>query len=327
MLGFFSVIHGILKAAPTRPKDLKRDRLGEIKKFLDELFQGRSSIKRYSWVDKEGNRMDSVGTVNWSFFEKCLTKEQLAVFRAFSRIAYYLPHEPIYDFLKYHDWDLKKKPIKNENDYIEFGGYMYGSIIDTVLFVYCHKTNQWLDNYGAATEYLFERVKKVGMVCVNSYFTFISKGLIYSNPFLLQCYFLIRTSVNIFADSLIKGRTHIPINYFEQDEHKWLTEEQNPFEVDDDVLKKCTDKLIIIYKKLVNEAINVLDFLPDDLQAIAVTLICAFQYVAKAISENTVYEVHLNISRTKLISIILTGIYFGNINWLRAKPKPEKEYW
>lgn len=331
IFGFISAIHNMMTdALQIQSKESKEKCLNEIKKFLDEIFQGRNRINRFSWVDKEGNRMDSVGEVDWAYFEKCLTKEQLAIFRAFSRIAYYLPHEPIYDLLKYYDWDLKKRAIKNESDFMEFGNYVYGCIIDTGLFLYCYKTNQWLDNFGAATEYLFERIRKLGIVCIKLLLPEINIGRRLMSLFkfsILQCYFLLTTCLNIFSDSLTAGRCYIPTNYFQKDEYMWLTEEQNPFEVDDEVLKQCTDRLIISYRKLINDAINSFELLPNHLQAFAVSVVCIAQNIAQVISDNSVYEINVNISKTKLLSIGLTGIYFGNIDWLHVKPKPEKQHW
>lgn len=82
-----------------------------------------------------------------------------------------------------------------------------------------------------------------------------------------------------------------------------------------------------IYKKTINEAINAFELLPGDLQVYTVTAISVAQYIAQVISNNSVYEINVNVSKTKLISIILNGLYFGSIRWLQVKEKPEKQHW
>lgn len=164
IFGFLTVTDDMIDNSTSR--DTKKVCLHDIKKFLLALFDGRCSKNRFKWVNKAGTPVYSIDKIDWKYFEDRLAKEQLAIFRAFSRIADYLPHEPFYGMLEHwKDWDVQEKVIKNEQDLVEFGSKVYGCVTDVIIYTYYHKTNQSPDGFGPTTEFLCEQIRRLSAVC------------------------------------------------------------------------------------------------------------------------------------------------------------------
>lgn len=143
----------------------KRLQLSVIKAFINAIFAGRHSINRFKWLETSDDAANSVDKLNWNYFEERLTKHELAIFRAFSRIACYLPHEPFYDLLAdWTEWDVEEMIVRNEDDLIAFGSKAYGCISDVMIFTYCRKRNVWPDNFGPATEHMLENIRRLTVV-------------------------------------------------------------------------------------------------------------------------------------------------------------------
>lgn len=140
-------------------KAKKQQRIEVIYKFLDQLFSNRKITSEYCW-----EVISPQPEIDWEYFESVLTHEQLCSFRAVSRIAYYLPQEPFYEFQDCLEWDINGHCVQNENDLIEYGKYGVSSATTLIAFVLCHKSNQWPDRMGPMSRFMIENVRKMGTV-------------------------------------------------------------------------------------------------------------------------------------------------------------------
>lgn len=140
--------------------ELKKERVRVILEFLDQLFSNRTITAEYCW---KTNGSDPV--IDWKYFEKQLTAEQLCSFRAIARIAYYMPQEPFYELVEGYKWDIDGRPVLNENDLIEYSKYVASSVATLCTFVFCHKSYKWPDKMGPKCRSMLENARKMGLVC------------------------------------------------------------------------------------------------------------------------------------------------------------------
>lgn len=165
------IIYGFLFAADdmidnSTSKESKKIRFHDIKKYFAALFDGRYGKSRFKWVEKAGTPKNAFDRIDWNYFEKRLSGEELAIFKAFSRIASYLPHEPFYGFLEsWNDWDIEGRIVQSEQDLVEFGSKAYGCGSDLTIYTYYYKMNQSPDDFGPTMEYVCEQMWKFGAVC------------------------------------------------------------------------------------------------------------------------------------------------------------------
>lgn len=139
--------------------ELKKERLKVILEFLDQLFSNRRIKSEYCW---ETNSSDP--NIDWKYFERQLSIEQLSAFRAIGRIAYYMPQEPFYELAEGYKWDIDGRVVLNENDLIEYSKYVASSVATLCTFVFCHKSYQWPDNMGPKCRSMLENARKMGLV-------------------------------------------------------------------------------------------------------------------------------------------------------------------
>lgn len=140
--------------------ELKKERVRTILKFLDQLFANRRITSDYCWEVTTSSDV----TIDWKYFEKQLTNEQIASFRAIARIAYYMPQEPFYELVEGYKWDIDGRAVLNENDLIEYSKYVASSVATLCSFVFCHKSYQWPDRMGPKCKSMLENARKMGMV-------------------------------------------------------------------------------------------------------------------------------------------------------------------
>lgn len=139
--------------------ELKKERVRTILEFLNQLFANRRVTTEYCWQTNE-----SEPVIDWKYFEKQLTHEQLCSFRAIARIAYYMPQEPFYELIEGYKWDIDGRAVLNENDLIEYSKYVASSVATLCTFVFCHKSYQWPDDMGPKCRSMLENARKMGLV-------------------------------------------------------------------------------------------------------------------------------------------------------------------
>lgn len=139
---------------------LKKEGVKIIVEFLDQLFANRRITSEYCWELMKGAKCN----IDWKYFEKHLTKEQAASFRAISRISYYMPQEPFYELVDGYNWDTVGRAVHNENDLIEYSKCVASSVATLCIFVFCYKSSRWPDQMGAKCRSMIENARKMGVV-------------------------------------------------------------------------------------------------------------------------------------------------------------------
>lgn len=117
----------------------RKKRLWELyQRFLDELFADRKS-------DFDVNRTPREAKIDWAPYERELTDEKIAIFRALARIAYYLPAKPFYEMFEAGRWDLEGKTIQSLDDLKLYSYLVSGS--NAALCVYATIYRDYNDEY------------------------------------------------------------------------------------------------------------------------------------------------------------------------------------
>lgn len=155
-------------------KEERRKQLNIITKFLDQLFSNRVSKGYFNWHIKEGSSNDVAALVDWNYFKENLTIEQLAAFRAISRITYYLPQKPFYELIEGYNWDIEGRLLKDEEDLKLYSSYVASSVATLCTFIVCKRSNYWPDNFGPKCESMIEHARNMGMVRRNRLKFFIT---------------------------------------------------------------------------------------------------------------------------------------------------------
>lgn len=138
--------------------------LNIIIKFLDQLFGDRVTTSVFVWHKNVVDNPKFSDGIDWDYFKEHLTVEQLASFRAVSRIAHYLPQEPFYELMEGYKWDIESRPVKNEDDLKLYSSYVASSVATLCTFIVCTKSNRWPDNFESKCLNMIEHARHMGMV-------------------------------------------------------------------------------------------------------------------------------------------------------------------
>lgn len=144
----------------------RREKLSIINKFLDQLFADRGNRK---WTYDVPTKMDprKKPKINWKDFTCCLSKDELAAFRALTHIVYYLPSEPFYELARGYSWDIEDKIVETESDLLEYSSYVASSIGILCTFVMCYKSGKFPNGVTDDHIAMVERAKEMGQVRFN----------------------------------------------------------------------------------------------------------------------------------------------------------------
>lgn len=140
----------------------KKQRMHVIYTFLDQMFSNRKITSEYCWQVIHGAPQP---IIDWPYFERVLSHEQLCAFRSIARIAYYMPQEPFYELMEGYEWDIAGRYVQNEKDLIEYSKYVASSVATLCTFVFCHKSYKWPDRMGPKCRSMLENARKMGLVC------------------------------------------------------------------------------------------------------------------------------------------------------------------
>lgn len=128
-----------------------------FKKFIVELFSDRKS-------DTEIKIKPYEVKIDWAQYQTALTDKELSVFRALSRIAFYLPRRMFDDLFSVSDWDIESRVYKNEEDlllYIDKGNGSYCKLCMYVMMYRCDNDKyELVENY----DHVFECSRIMGLV-------------------------------------------------------------------------------------------------------------------------------------------------------------------
>lgn len=100
--------------------------------FLDEVFADRQS-------DYHVNDRPRPVNVDWTKYRAVFTDEEMACYRAFSRIAFYTPRKHYYDLLDGYRWDIARTASRTEDDLKLYSYQVGGSYGELCVYVMMYK--------------------------------------------------------------------------------------------------------------------------------------------------------------------------------------------
>lgn len=114
--------------------------------FIKELFSDRKS-------DTEVRARPYETKIDWIKYQTKLTKTQMSVFRAFSRIAFYMPRKSLNHQFLCFKWDVEGRLYKNEDDILEYADLVLGSctgeLCTYILMYRCNNAKyELIENYS-----------------------------------------------------------------------------------------------------------------------------------------------------------------------------------
>ncbi|XP_031631815.1 bifunctional lycopene cyclase/phytoene synthase-like [Contarinia nasturtii] len=262
--------------------EFKNEQVQIMTKFLNQLFSNRKIISKYCWTT-----ISSSPIIDWKYFETQLTDEQLSSFRAFARIAYYLPQELLEELIDGYKWDAIGKAVLHEGDLFEYSKYVSSSTASLCTFVLFHKTCKWADNMGPKCRYMLENNRKIGLV--------------------IQ---IIHMSRDIIVDSEELGRCYIPKIYLKADEWNLLVNERKPHKIPNAKLKQFAEKMLDVADNLCENDNTGIKLLPTECQRTVLAVLEIYKAIGKRIRTNPHFEIKTFLSKFEPIYIILKCLYF-----------------
>lgn len=130
-----------------------------MRKFLDQAFGNRKVIGHLKWKETKTKQQK----IDWKYFAKYLSEEDLAVFKCFAQIVYYLPQEPFYELLSGFESDFLRRVRKDKADLIEYATNL-SSILTPFLFICCNRCECWPDDTIKNFDSIFEKTRIVALV-------------------------------------------------------------------------------------------------------------------------------------------------------------------
>lgn len=127
-----------------------------LRKYLDELVNDRNQAK---WDYDLGCEIDASRKLNidWNYYQNVLPAEKFAAFRAFSKIAYYMPSKSLDQLYNGYVWDAKNEEFQTQHDMLNFDygiGPATGVMGFTVMWYKSgHQPNGLEENQLKAIEY------------------------------------------------------------------------------------------------------------------------------------------------------------------------------
>lgn len=147
-------------------KEAKLEMLAVTREFLDHLYQGYPTTKESLWklIYQSNDFKKSAVLIDWQYFEKKLSVEQLSVFRSFTKIFWYIPRDVLDRLLEGFEIDVEKRQMKDECDLIKYCNCVGRNPISLTALIYCHKWSEWPDDFGPKTELLMQTAGNAGVV-------------------------------------------------------------------------------------------------------------------------------------------------------------------
>ncbi|XP_050541352.1 uncharacterized protein LOC126905568 isoform X2 [Daktulosphaira vitifoliae] len=264
----------------------KKLKLKLITKFVDELFAGRKS-------DYEVETKPYIVPICWSQYESELSDEEMACFRAISRISFYMPRKPFYELIEGYKWDMEGKKVKNEDDLLLYSSYVAGSVGTLCVYIILYKTgDQKLDQ--KQHEYVIEKAKQMGRV--------------------LQ---IVNISRDIVTDSETLGRCYVPSEYMddEDEEIKILCEKKTPWELGNKKLKKYAARMIQLANRHRAESLRGIKSLPYEARGPILVATNIYQSVATAVEDSPTYPKRASLNVWNKILVTITSLYFKTLKY------------
>lgn len=143
-----------------------------LKRFVDEMFADRNS-------DADFLPRPRVANIDWAQYRSHLTDVQMAIFRAMSRIVFYMPRKPFDAMLNGFSWDIEDRVINSEDDLWWYTDNVTGSIVEILSYSIMYRCDH--ESYDiVGRRHFVENTHMIGRVSVGVlilHFTYIQMSL------------------------------------------------------------------------------------------------------------------------------------------------------
>ncbi|XP_022173188.1 bifunctional lycopene cyclase/phytoene synthase-like [Myzus persicae] len=239
----------------------KKLKLKLLQRYIGECFAGRK--------DYEVKSVPEEVIIDWTPYEAEFTDEEMACFRALSRIAFFLARKPYEELLAGYEFDLTNAIIyKTEKDIIDYFTLIAGSFGAMCVYSFLYRFNIEKYDFVEKDDYVIKKAYQLG----NSLqFVNISRDLVF--------------------DSESWGRVYLPTDYMEDEENdlRVLRKEKNPRALGNDKLNRYANKMNELCDKNLRESIDVIKRMPFEIRGLILTSVelyraiyyCAIKYSEK----------------------------------------------
>jgi len=137
--------------------DDKKLKLKLLHKYVGECFADRKSDYDVKSIPHEVN-------IDWTPYESSFNIEQMASFRALSRIVFFLPRKPYEELLAGLECDLANALYKTEKDVVDYFTLISGSHSVMCIYSFLYRFN--IDKYELVEkdDYVIKKAYQLGNV-------------------------------------------------------------------------------------------------------------------------------------------------------------------
>lgn len=256
----------------------KRAKIEVVKRFLNQLFSKRS----VHWPKVIA--LDENQSVDWDYFEKILTYEELCAFRAISRISHFLPSTPLHDLARGFEWDIENREVKNQNDLVKYCGYVAGTVGELSTAIAFYRANGSLQGCEEA----FQGFRDIGVA--------------------LQ---LTNIARDIITDSETLGRVYIPTDWLADAEKELeaLRVQRNPKLLDIMRIRSYAIKALDLADKYRMEGLKRIHLLPKEYQRPMLCTMELYLRIGDEIKANPGYHERASVSKFRKAFIAFKTMY------------------
>lgn len=145
-----------------------------VKRFLDEVYQYHPSDEDLlSFINRSNVLSYDDDNIDWDYYGKKLTAQQLSVFKCFSRMGFCLPRKPFADLITGLKWDIQATCFMDEFEFLQHAKHMSGSTMAALFFIFWNKSGEWPQNFEAEGNVLIQKGSAVGMVNIRKKYCFM----------------------------------------------------------------------------------------------------------------------------------------------------------
>ncbi|VVC39976.1 Squalene/phytoene synthase, conserved site,Squalene/phytoene synthase,Lycopene cyclase [Cinara cedri] len=266
----------------------KKCKLNVIEKFVNELFADRKS-------DYDVKTVPYTAKVDWAYYQSELTGEEMASFRAVSRIAFYLPRKPFYELIAGYQWDIEGRLVRNEEDLLLYSSYVAGSVGTLCVYVMLYRCDNDVYDVFGEDDYVIEKARQMGRV--------------------LQ---LVNIARDIITDSETLGRCYVPTEYMDDEEQEIhiLCNEKKPRSLGNKKLKKYSTRMIHLANKLQSDSVGAIRCLPRETRGSVLAATEIYRGLTSAIQSSQTYPTRASITKLERIFIGIYSLYVKSIQYV-----------
>ncbi|CDS03092.1 hypothetical protein LRAMOSA00494 [Lichtheimia ramosa] len=272
--------------------------LNLIRTFLDESFNGPDNDLKTCTSESGRLAMQdpSLPFLDWDYLDDHLTSDRLAVFRCFARQAFMLCPKAANALTEAWAIDLKKKPLKTEENVKNYASLISGRFAELCTCVIMYKTGHgnWNgDDFEARDSTVLHRARATG-----------------------QCLQLVNIARDIVADSH-EGRCYVPLKFMQDQSIYTTLKTRRPDVVDSKVLKGYAIKILGLADSLVPQGHLGINGLPFEVRDGVRAAFEIYLAIGPALREAENFPIRAKVPKSRQKMIAFSCIY--GLYGLRAK--------